>query len=663
MAKKRGQERITNIPIVYQERIGMLSEHPAHLEMTDQNSFEKGEPVITNPDLIEIAQKIRASEVIMSPPSLKGLKNKSPHAYYARRLYKTSDKVDLKGKLLIRERDVSGKSINVKLKVFNIDNFNTETKNFKINHGTSTEIFHAKTKPPVVSAEYIDGQLKIRYRQIDKFAHKIGIYLKEVTGKKSAKYVKITTLAASHLDQDDMVYEVPINLSRPAIVRAISIKNKTVTEAFVDSVVYPDFSYSGDSHATISLSDQIPNFATISAFSSADGITIMIDNIQTHAVSMKVVRRNITLGERKFTAIRTPIINLLRSNETSYQFKDRDVQDGEFFEYRCDFTMPSGICVISQFSAIQNFIRPQNDVNFAITNVSQLPPAADTLEYAVGFSLVPVTSSNQVQSVRDILSVVAPGLYSSNFSDMKNFLNYFVAFTCKRINTASGNVEDLGVYPPGTFLDQGNRRLGIKPPVAGVKYYYVVEMVLRDIEQMIEETKNLASEQAKRKGGESPIPEAKRSEDTKEISTQSKHLSPTALSQGVIAYGASLLNYSPGSSIDGVPSGIQKIVTITSDLPVSSIFNASVDVVGGYPIISWSIKGSAQTIDHFVIRCTQSGYSHPCGSAHHISTAGTTYKFIDTTQTIPGVVSYSVTPVYTSYTTGRSVQAGNVLIK
>ena len=246
---------------------------------------------------------------------------------------------------------------------------------------------------------------------------------------------------------------------------------------------------------------------------------------------------------------------------------------------------------------------------------------------------------------------------------MKEFLNLFIAFSCKRVNTQSGSVQDLGIYPPGEFVDAGNKTKGVNPPTAGIKYYYIVEMILRDINQMIEETKSVASAQASKKGGQQPIPYAMREAKNHKISTAAKHLSPTALSKGLIAYGSALVSHTSGQTIDSNQSGVQRIISISSPKPEVGIINANVSFSGNYPIITWGVLGHARMIDHFIINCSQSGYSHPCGVAHHLPSAGSKFKFVDTTQTIPGKVSYSIVPVYTDYSMGKAAQAGAVVIQ
>jgi hypothetical protein len=78
--------------------------------------------------------------------------------------------------------------------------------------------------------------------------------------------------------------------------------------------------------------------------------------------------------------------------------------------------------------------------------------------------------------------------------------------------------------------------------------------------------------------------------------------------------------------------------------------------------VRWSISGNLDKIDHFIISANRDGTIVPIGT-HHAHSNKKSFIFTDTSQKgILGDVEYSITPVLSDLTQGKSKTAGSVSI-
>jgi len=102
-------------------------------------------------------------------------------------------------------------------------------------------------------------------------------------------------------------------------------------------------------------------------------------------------------------------------------------------------------------------------------------------------------------------------------------------------------------------------------------------------------------------------------------------------------------------------------VDLTAVLP--GISTANVTALNSHEnLITWSIDGDKSKIDHFIIIGSKLNESVPIGVVHPSEFLGK-FDYVDSVMTrMPGVVSYSILPVYLDYSLGSLVMAGSIKI-
>ena len=255
--------------------------------------------------------------------------------------------------------------------------------------------------------------------------------------------------------------------------------------------------------------------------------------------------------------------------------------------------------------------------------------------------------------------------YLDDLRQSKDMAPKLYFFHVIRKNLVTGQEADFGFVPPGTFADTGGSGALAIPPKQSFAYEYCIELMCRDTDQIIEELKNTKSFRQNKLFEESPLI-GKASIAEKSISnpnTQSKYFSPHAIINSTISTGDALVKNHSGGSLGMSGTGNIKILPVS--LPASSDIKIKSPSVSsnefGDVFLMWKTVGTAK-VDHFIITANRPGFSYPCGVCHH-KKFESKYLFVDRTQkTVPGVITYTITPVLLDFNRGEDTTIGQVVV-
>ena len=79
-------------------------------------------------------------------------------------------------------------------------------------------------------------------------------------------------------------------------------------------------------------------------------------------------------------------------------------------------------------------------------------------------------------------------------------------------------------------------------------------------------------------------------------------------------------------------------------------------------MLTWTIDGNLEKIDHFIITLTRLGVKSVIGGSHNISDSNSFVFYDILTDGEVGEVYYSLIPVYFDYSLGQEISSNNIII-
>lgn len=487
---------------------------------------------------------------------------------------------------------------------------------------------------------------KIGIKQVDPRATRIKIY-KKMLNKDSAvddAYELVSDLGATSGE----AFNIPDSkLSlRQGIYRAVSYDSlgRTVGE-FSSAVI---------GKSRISKQKNVEDPVTVFAYETSSGMQVNVYNIPYSVISVRLLRKNLTTHENKFS---DPLISENRgqlsvSNEkTTASFLDRRLRPDSVFEYKLSLTDTRGNVYESQRSAVSHFVGSKStDESSSLANNGydiKFEESGRTVSFQVDAS----TSKTTINQVYDILATTGlDAQYLDEIKSNRELLNKITAFEIVRFDCTTGHVENFGVVTMGVFEDNSKTRKinNVSEITPGRKYVYFSRLLVRSPGSIFSQTN---VQRTDIETGKSYVTNLK------------KYNSPKVLRNGVLssnivqkrAVSSTGLASDPSSSTsDEMIAGMTSTtIAIIVDVPrkdaeAKSAFVRSTKLGNE---ISWNILSNDREIDHIIVHADYSGRLAPLRAVHF--DGNQSMKFIDdllSSEKIP--VQYYVQIVYTNYDMG-----------
>jgi hypothetical protein len=235
-----------------------------------------------------------------------------------------------------------------------------------------------------------------------------------------------------------------------------------------------------------------------------------------------------------------------------------------------------------------------------------------------------------------------------------------VTFQIERFNLTTGDHETFKMMQKGTFSDRKQQSGGnVSELEEGNRYVYVVSAYQLNARVGLGRK---TTEVDERTGREYTV-------------DNRKFLNPLTLENGSLhakSYVRKRKRRSgrvkvpsriyAGNIFRRAPTGEVRHVTVDLSIVLPRIRQGDAILMSrGQNLLTWLVRGDGAKIDHFIILGTKLGEKIPITSVHPIPESGR-YEFIERKfARLPGVVTYSIVPVYLDFNRGPEFTLGSVV--
>jgi hypothetical protein len=309
---------------------------------------------------------------------------------------------------------------------------------------------------------------------------------------------------------------------------------------------------------------------------------------------------------------------------------------------------PDGRKVTAAGSLIKTFIKRMQGLVINITNQS-------TGGGGVTFDLSISTTQTGLETiVAQLKAIGADQSYIDQITASKEQFSPLFRFLVDRTNLDTGEIERMGVFEPGTFIDnpsKGEER-GTTTLRDGHTYKYEITALRRDPFTLLYGTQ--VEEQS----------EATLRRFTRDVR---KFLNPLTLKNATLPSTQAMAKIidNPNFSIDNEfldgNTGVVKYVVV--EMPATAATISSViakPTPDGSNLIGWTLEGNPFSVDHFVVFSKIAGVKAPIGTV--IAGGGSNYFTLvdDKTSGIVGTKIYTVLPIFADFSAGIESSSASV---
>jgi len=455
------------------------------------------------------------------------------------------------------------------------------------------------------------------------------VYGKKIKNFNNSSFLRI---GSAILDSKNKMSFVKINdTDNDMIYRVIAVNQKTkkISSDFTDVVV----------KSQRNVHDNVDVIIVPQLSAGKIRIKIVNNSYNFNIVACKILYRNLTKKETNYSL----------SSIESFSFGTKEYSSQlianlipyNTYEITTKLIFENGIEVYSSNSSLIQAIPYLGHINNV--QVSDISTVGGDVIFNVSATLLP----DQTSQISDLLRQVSARYDTTYYQTKGAELDKFVAFQILRYNMLNGDCEDLGIIVNNSnFSDiQQSRIKGTKSPVAGVKYRYIINTLLRDPETITETQKSFIDQETKK-----PY-----------VANIRKSRHPLTLMRGSVLSKSMIdKDVVPDMLYGMIGDSTQVEVTVNPDVfPSISNFKAYF-LNRKKAILSWKIDGDISFFDHVLIFKEDRGIRTIIGKSHCLQSD---LNFIyDLTLHDIGNLRFVLEPICKDYSTGTSVMSNYLLI-
>ena len=490
------------------------------------------------------------------------------------------------------------------------------------------------------------GRAVFEVKQIDKYARGFFVYRRELNTTLSIKNAKYTQIAKINLlFGQSTFFEDRIATVNKVLYRFVPFADEDIMSSIFTSCIV---SFNSNKIIKKNNINRRPIFVTIDPRMNGGQITVSISNITEEAIGLRLLKRDLSIYEKKFSIIASSI--LTHNTEADLKFNDGNVKPEHSYEYVVDLIFPNGQIARAPTNGIIEYLPITNNIavtkinNLNITSYESLSDVTFDIEYSISetnFEFIKKLFSEQTLSTE----------YQEEITLNKSKLTTLLAYKVLRTNLNTGAVENFGIITDKKFSD---RKFGLSRSVSNLdsssEYVYTVITYMRNPETVLPDYKRIISTTAEN------IP-------VTYSLTPYKWRQPITLNNGNIVSTRTLqANHSKSELEQGTVVDIRYVpVSVVNILPTIETAQAS-KIKDNIVYIEWKVVGELEKIDHFIIKLNIHGMTTLIGTSHAIS-ANKSFVFIDSlTNGEKGQLEYTIVPVYYDYAQGKSYKTNTVVI-
>jgi len=538
-----------------------------------------------------------------------------------------------------------------------------QEKFYQLNIATFFQDKERPELPPTIHvANNNGGIIKIRVSQQDPYGEKIIVYKRVLQNIASAplEYASpmqvLTTVVNKKSDGETQIIDEN-GAGKRILYRAYALgKNGIQGRNFSGTVSLPDTSNLGSNLGSKLIRERKVAKAVFSTTVGSVGITVKVRAFCYNALACFLEARDITgLTQPDIFRIAPRIVGstphdqqrTVRYND-ELTFIDNEVQFDRKYHYSLVVIKSDSTKVALVGSIIKTFTRPMQGFDIVIADQKTSPSVTE-------FNLGIKSSTAGLEGIVEQLKRI--GADESYIDDIKNSKTEFSSlfrFAVDRADMSTGVIERMGVFLPGTFIDNATLAgiRGVSTTIPGHSYDYEITALRMDPYTLLFGSKIEDKDETTLKNF------------TRDMR---KFRNPRTLKNATLPSNQSLLKAidNPDFSIDDQflegDTGVVKHILIS--VPTKSVSLGQVSVgtdASGANIISWPISGNGDLIDYFIVFCDVGGIKAPIGTVVNLGIDDLFFFRDDKTAGIVGTKTYTVLPIFVDFTSGKESEGRSI---
>lgn len=519
-----------------------------------------------------------------------------------------------------------------------------ERHTVKVQHREFVSMFISPRVPPFVaiSQNQRPGKNAIEFEQLDPHSNSIRVFRRPVSIDDQASAYDFLADVTAINGYGVVKFVDVVDNSRKYMYRCVPLGTDGMPGAEFTNAVSP---------AIVSSDSTITKFydrASVTAKQISNMIVVGVNVVSIDTVAVSVLRTDLTLKtneEHISNEAESP--TRVHKGKVQLTFIDKNVKRGHVYSYRACMHLMSGLTKYSLPTLIECITDNSNAASVVVTNIVTVD---DGLRPDVTFNVTSKLSKDTLSIVKTLLD--NQGLTDLFFSDVeteRSKLDGLAAHEIVRHNITTGEDENLGVLVGATFSDaEASSLVGASRLRFGNSYRYTVSTLVRDPETLLADFVKTAVDKA-----------SGRSYTFK----PSKFHHPLTLARGTLVTSDSrIANHPSNEFMFGKLGSFTTVdVSFVSSTSVLTTVNAF-RIDRSNVIVKWSIAGSADMFDHFVIMKKRVDGVSIVGKSHNRS-SGAAFFFIDKlSPDDAGLLRYVVVPVMNDFKHSISMTSNDVII-
>lgn len=522
-----------------------------------------------------------------------------------------------------------------------------QTLSFKIDF---EELYHLNTiptEPPKLSVFNSGIKQIINLKQTDKFGKYVEVFRKNANTLNEG-YTKFATLNLRKGESVKISDET--NQINNFIYRAVSKNERSVTSGNFSSCYVKGRKIHREIHR-----NKAPDTSTILATEVPGGVSLKVFNIPKEIISIKIVRKNLTLNEKNFSLITTnneSSIFSISIETNSVEFLDDSVRPSSIYEYGIITTDLYGSEKLSSHKSVIDFMGKNYDEGDLSFSVSLKNDTGSDQSNSFTFTIS--ENENSLNSIYDsLISAGYDSYYINEIKQNREKLKDLFAFEILRFDTVTGENESFGAQQKLQFSDTSAQRR--KNKVSNLKlgraYIYQFRLLVRSYSSII---------------SNSTMQRTDLETSKIHLVNMKKFTSPKVLKKGILASNALQKDavfksgYKLKSDAGAAGEFLQGKTSITSELMVTTgnsdttLTPLTVQKSAKGNVLKWKLKLGDKMIDHIIVHADYNGQFAPLKFIHY-SDKNESY-YVDNKLTAPlEEIKYFLQLVYLDYTTGPTL--------
>lgn len=383
---------------------------------------------------------------------------------------------------------------------------------------------------------------------------------------------------------------------------------------------------------------------TIFASTSSNGVLLEVSNIPTDVISVQIYKKKIGTTQN-YSLVGTPFFT--QSKSETYTVTDVAVSDQSVYEYVIEVSRKNGLVErLSRTKTIVRYIATTTSLFSTQLNNSKVVQTGNDLD--VSFLITTTIQETQQALLKQRLDSAGLGIYYQDFIDPEDLGKIFV-YKIIRFNITENVIEDLGFTATPEFSDLNQSKSNNASTVKlGCEYRYVVQTFLRQPDTML------------------PTFQVDKTADNGQSYSYKPYewQTPSTLRSGTFTLNGSYSSLFSQSEFEIGELAVESTITVSTTQNLASIFNQkATKLLPNVVKLSWSINGSNQDIEHFIVVENIAGLRQVVGKVHSFAQNSSFSYVHELKNREVGTIVYSIIPVYMTYNLGKEVLTNSVLIE